>query len=182
MAPPLPPSAQRYPVGAEVYEIPFVGRVSSTLGENRKASYFRGSLRFLVGRFPPSFFQGFFVTAFRSDGSPSFFDVGQVWDGPVYVAAPPNFGRPLGPYFLAGFATARCPAPAGTPAPPPRGSPASWTWGRWTPRPCIPRPWLPATAPPAQSSGAGRTGMPPPLNSPSKRRPHGPAGHLRRAG
>ncbi len=155
MAPPLPPSAQRYPVGAEVYEIPFVGRVSSTLGENRKASYFRGSLRFLVGRFPPSFFQGFFVTAFRSDGSPSFFDVGQVWDGPVYVAAPPNFGRPLGPYFLAGFATARCPAPSGNTCATAKGKPSFLDVGAVDPQAMYPSPLAPCYGPSCPEFGGG---------------------------
>lgn len=155
MAPPLPPSAQRYPVGAEVYEIPFVGRVSSALGENRKAGYFRGSLRFLVGRFPPSFFQGFFVTAFRSDGSPSFFDVGQVWDGPVYVAAPPNFGRPLGPYFLAGFATARCPAPSGNTCATAKGKPSFLDVGAVDPEAMYPSPLAPCYGPSCPEFGGG---------------------------
>lgn len=138
---------------AAVYDLPFLLVLEGErVGEVRRRRVLPGRLRLLVGNPPPSFFQLFLLSNYAADGTPQPFLGYQVWDGPVYVAGAPVFGRTYsgpqaGPVFLDGFSTARCLGVSGSACPGGTGGVQFVDVGAVLPERIYPSPFAPCYGP-----------------------------------
>ncbi len=135
------------------YDLPFVLVLESEItGEMRRVRTLSGRIRVVAGSPAPSYFQVYALSGYDPSGTPSPFRGYQVWDGPVYVAGVPTFGRTYsgdqgGPVFLGGLMTGRCLGISGSACPGGQGDPAFVDVGAVRPEAMYPSPFAPCYGP-----------------------------------